>query len=73
MSKMKILYIILQIQLFCFSSIKCILEIPLKPLKIQGIPKYKNITVSEPYENYKSSNNYSFYEHGNSSVGCGFY
>lgn len=65
---MKILYIILHIQLFCFSFIKCILEIPLKPLKIQGIPKYKNITVSEPYENYKSSNNYSFYEHGNSYI-----
>ena len=33
------------LNLFLFNSI---LEIPLQPLKVKGIPKYKNISILEP-------------------------
>ena len=48
MSSFKRIYIniyIFLLNLFLFNSI---LEIPLQPLKVKGIPKYKNISILEP-------------------------
>ena len=48
MSSLKRIYIniyIFLLNLFLFNSI---LEIPLQPLKVKGIPKYKNISILEP-------------------------
>ena len=46
----KYLSIYLYIFLVNTSFISCIIEIPLYPIKVKGIPKYRNISVLEPYE-----------------------
>ena len=45
-----------------------LLEIPLKPLKIKGIPKYKNISLIEPGKNIIIKNNTILQEEGDSIV-----
>ena len=51
-----------------FSLSNCVLEIPLKPMVVKGIPKYKNITRVEPEKNLVYNNSTMLYEEGNSFV-----
>jgi len=48
MSSLKRIYINIYIYLLNLFLFNCILEIPLQPLKVKGIPKYKNISILEP-------------------------
>ena len=48
MSSLKRIYINIYIFLLNLFLFNCILEIPLQPLKVKGIPKYKNISILEP-------------------------
>ena len=44
-------HIFLILLILSFISLnKCLLEIPLKPLKVKGIVKYRNIKIKEPKE-----------------------
>ena len=58
--------------LYLFFSIislsNCVLEIPLKPMVVKGIPKYKNITRVEPEKNLVYNNSTMLYEEGNSFI-----
>ena len=48
MSSFKRIYINIYIFFLNLFLFKCILEIPLQPLKVKGFPKYKNISILEP-------------------------
>ena len=61
----KYLSFYLYIFLISTSYISCIIEIPLYPIEVKGIPKYKNISVSEQYDTYSENNFISFAEEGN--------
>ena len=45
----KMLYFYLIISIFYMNN--CIVEIPFKPIKVKGIPKYRNIKLEEPQVN----------------------
>ena len=64
----KYLSIYLYICLISTSFISSIIEIPLYPLKVKGIPKYENISMIEQY--YPTSDNESilFVEEGNTFI-----
>ena len=64
----KNLSIYLYIFLISTSFISSIIEIPLYPIKVKGIPKYQNITISEPYDPYNDNNSFSFVEQGNTFI-----
>lgn len=61
----KFLSIYLYILLISTSFISSIIEIPLYPIKVKGIPKYENISISEPYDPNNDNNGISFIEEGN--------
>ena len=61
----KFLSIYLYIFLISASFISSIIEIPLYPIKVKGIPKYENISISEPYDPNNDNNGISFIEEGN--------
>ena len=55
--------------LFSFFPLNiCVLEIPLKPIVVKGIPKYKNISVVEPGKNIVFNNTTMLYEQGSSYI-----
>ena len=57
--------------LLCISFSVCIIEMPLTPIRVTGIPKYKNIQVIEPIqvnEGNKSINGRFLIEEGNSVI-----
>lgn len=64
----KYLSIYLYIFLINTSFISSIIEIPLYPLKVKGIPKYDNISIFEPYDPYNDNNSISFIDKGNAFI-----
>ena len=62
------LYIILYLLFSFFQLNICVLEIPLKPIMVKGIPKYKNISVVEPGKNIVFNNTTMLYEQGSSYI-----
>ena len=68
MSSFKRIYINIIIFLSNFFLLNSILEIPLQPLKIKGIPKYKNISLIEPGKKIIIKNNILLQEEGDSII-----
>ena len=64
----KKIYYLLYLFFSIFSLSNCVLEIPLKPMVVKGIPKYKDITRVEPEKNLVYNNSTMLYEEGNSFV-----
>ena len=64
----KYLSIYLYIFLISTSFISSIIEIPLYPIKVKGIQKYENISISEPYDPYNDNNSISYYVQGNTFI-----
>ena len=68
MSLFKRIYINIIIFLSNFFLLNSILEIPLQPLKIKGIPKYKNVSLIEPGKKIIIKNNILLQEEGDSII-----
>ena len=64
----KYLSIYLYICLINTSFISSIIEIPLYPLKVKGIPKYENISMIEQYYPTSDNESISFTEEGNTFI-----
>ena len=57
--------------LIYISFSECIIEVPLKPVRVKGIPKFGNIAFGEPIENDDEDqklNNRFLIEEGNSLI-----
>ena len=64
----KYLSIYLYICLISISFISSIIEIPLYPVKVKGIPKYENISMIEQYYSTNDNESISFVEEGNTFI-----
>ena len=68
MAKVTSLSLYLFIIIINFDFISNILEIPLKPMKVKGIPKYKNLTIIEQGKKILGNNTAMFYDQGDSII-----
>jgi len=64
--------IFIYIFLINLSFICCIIEIPLQPIKVKGIPKYQNLTIIEPASPLIEKNGSFYYQEGNVEINSEF-
>ena len=66
------IYFYIYIFLINLSFICCIIEIPLQPIKVKGIPKYQNLTIIEPGSPLIEKNGTFYHEEGNAEINSNF-
>ena len=68
MKTSKIIFNFLFIFLLYLSKSKCILEIPLKSIRIKNVDEYKDFNMIKQGKNIVSNNFLFFYEEGNAYI-----